>query len=51
MKYSDLTRLQLFVLEGIIQKVIKNNVCPYTTNSDIRYFETEEYLKAVSNEN
>jgi hypothetical protein len=31
-------------LEARIAKAIKENTCPYTTDADIRYFETEEYI-------
>ena len=30
-------------LEARIAQAIKENTCPYTTDADIRYFETEEY--------
>ena len=30
-------------LEARIAKAIKENTCPYTTDADIRYFETEKY--------
>lgn len=30
-------------LEARISKAIKENTCPYTTDADIRHFETEEY--------
>tara|TARA_R100000541_G_scaffold57072_1_gene66931 strand:- start:5359 stop:5580 length:222 start_codon:yes stop_codon:yes gene_type:complete len=45
-------------LEDRIAKAIKENTCPYTTDADIRYFETEEYrsylgdlLTSATNEN
>ena len=34
-------------LEARIAKAIKENTCPYTTDADIRYFETEEYQKVT----
>lgn len=34
-------------LEARIAKAIKENTCPYTTDADIRYFETEEYQEVA----
>lgn len=45
MQYSDLTLAQLIELQEIISRAIDNNTCPHTTNADIKYFETEQYLK------
>lgn len=50
MKYSDLTLAQLIELQEIISARIIGNTCKFTTSADIKYFETEEYLKAASNE-
>ena len=30
-------------IEKRIEKAIAENTCPYTTEADIRYFETEEF--------
>jgi hypothetical protein len=33
-------------IEKRIEKAIAENTCPYTTEADIRYFETEEFESA-----
>jgi hypothetical protein len=35
-------------LEERIEKAIAENSCPFTTDADIRYFETEEHLKNIN---
>ena len=48
MNICDLTANQQIELQQRIEEAIAANDCEYTTEADIRYYETEEYLLEVA---
>ena len=45
MEYHELTQDQIDELNQIIEEKIQANDCPYTSDSDIRWSITDDYLR------
>jgi len=45
MEYHELTQGQIDELNQIIEEKIEANDCPYTTDADVRWSITDDYLR------